>query len=274
MILNLYNISILILSTVYVILNFYYNKPLNIVIFTSLTILLLYFNTTLINSIIIAYILSVIFGIIKNFHLLENFDQEYDIKHDSNLVKNKPLKKQKSKLNIINKQEQQELKDNILRTLDSNILKMYVQNLKEKNINITKKKVDVDKLNPIKDKLNNQKLNNMINKIDNSMITVTKDLFILDGHHRWFSKKALLNKNLNYNVNIDKEIDVLMIDMNINQVSKDILKYKQQYNKKQFNSLNFDKSKVNEAKLLISNIKHDINKLELYYQDMNNLKLI
>ena len=37
---------------------------------------------------------------------MENFDQEYDIKHDSNLVKNKPLKKQKSKLNIINKQDE------------------------------------------------------------------------------------------------------------------------------------------------------------------------
>ena len=120
MILNLYNISILILATVYVILNFHYSKPLNIVIFTSLTLVLLHYDVSLINSIIIAYILSVVFGIVKNFHLLENFEQEYDIKHDTNLVKRKPVKKIPKKI-LSNKQEQQELQENILRTIESNI---------------------------------------------------------------------------------------------------------------------------------------------------------
>ena len=34
------------------------------------------------------------------------------------------------------------------------------------------------------------------------------------------------------------------------------------------------KTKLNQAKILINNIKNDINKLDTYYQDLNNIKLL
>ena len=93
MILNLYNISILILVSIYIIINFIYKKPLNIVIITSLILIIQHFNKNLINSIVIAYLISIIYGIFKNFHLLENFSQqEFDIKYDKNLIRKRILK--------------------------------------------------------------------------------------------------------------------------------------------------------------------------------------
>ena len=273
---NLYNISILILSIIYVIVNFVYKKPENIVIFTSLILLISYFSEKFIESIVIAYIISILYGIFKNFHLLENFKQhEYSIKYDNNLQKIKHNKKKKiNTKEKNNKFDIEETKNMIMTLLDTNLLSNFINSLRKKNTKITKQKIDINSLKPIKNKLDNIKINSMREKINNDIIIVSKDLFIIDGHHRWFSKQSLLNQNLSYNVKINKNIDIEVIDLDIKTFVKQLMDYKRAYNKEQLNQLSFDKTKLNQAKILINNIKNDINKLDTYYQDLNNIKLL
>lgn len=272
---NLYNISILSLSIIYVIVNFIYKKPENIVIFTSLILLISYFSDKFIESIVIAYIISILYGIFKNFHLLENFKQpEYSIKYDNNLRKIKPKKIKKPEPVENNNQDLEETKNTIMNLLETTILNNFISSLRKKNVKITKQKVDINSLKPIKSKLDNSKINSMREKINNNIIIVSKDLFIIDGHHRWFSKQSLLNQNLSYNVEVNKIIDIEVIDLDIKAFVKQLMDYKRAYNKEQLNQLSFDKKKLNEAKILITNIKNDINKLDKYYHDLNNIKLL
>jgi hypothetical protein len=283
MILNLYNISILTLASIFIIINFIYKKPINVVILTSLILVIQYFNKNLINSIIIAYLISVIYGIFKNFHLLENFNQpEFDIKYDKNLIRKKTIKKPVKKPIKIKKNTQQyednltEIHDKIIDLLNSNTLNLYIKHLKEKkNIKIEKKKMDINNLKPIKNSLDNNKINTLRNNnINRNSILVTKDFFIIDGHHRWFSKHTLLNQNLNYNVKVDKNVDVEILDINIKDFTGGLIDFKKDFNNSKMKQLNFDNNKLKEAKVLITNIKNNISKLESYYQDLNNIKLI
>ena len=60
------------LIMIFIIINIYYKNIVNILIFVvSLLVLRTYFDDT--NSVIGAYAISVLYGISKNFHLLENF---------------------------------------------------------------------------------------------------------------------------------------------------------------------------------------------------------
>ena len=86
----------------------------------------------------------------------------------------------------------------------------------------------------------------MIKSIENSIL-LTNDLFIIDGHHRWFSKQTLLNQNLNYNVKIDKNIDVEILDINIKDFTGGLIEFKKDFNKNQMKQLNFDSNKLKEA---------------------------
>ena len=158
--------------------------------------------------------------------------------------------------------------------IETTILSNFISSLRKKNTKITKQKIDINNLKPIKNKLNNMKINSMREKINNDSIIVSKDLFIIDGHHRWFSKQSLLNQNLSYNVQVNKIVDVEIIDLDIRTFVKQLMDYKRAYNKEQLNQLSFDNKKLNEAKVLITNIKNDISKLDKYYQDLNNIKLL
>ena len=62
---------------------------------------------------------------------------------------------------------------------------------------------------------------NNINKT--STILVSKDMFIIDGHHRWFSFKSLQNSNLDYNGLID--IDQFYIKLEINLDKLNLIKF-------------------------------------------------
>ena len=60
------------LILIFIMINIYYKNIINILTFViSLLALRTYFDDT--NSIIGAYAISVLYGISKNFHLLENF---------------------------------------------------------------------------------------------------------------------------------------------------------------------------------------------------------
>ena len=83
-----------------------------------------------------------------------------------------------------------------------------------------------------------------------------------------------MNQNLNYNVKIDKNIDVEILDINIKDFTGGLIEFKKDFNKNQMKQLNFDSNKLKEAKVLITNDKLNFNKEPKYYPDLNNIKLI
>ena len=64
------------LVLIYIIINLYYKKCINLIIFTVVFIFLYNILNDLNKAIIYSYILSIGYGIFKNFHLLENFDEK------------------------------------------------------------------------------------------------------------------------------------------------------------------------------------------------------
>ena len=69
-IINTYGLFALIL--IFIAINIYYKNIINIIIFViTLLALRTYFDDTIIG----AYAISILYGISKNFHLLENFEQ-------------------------------------------------------------------------------------------------------------------------------------------------------------------------------------------------------
>ena len=295
---NYCNISIILLIIIYVLINIFYKKYLNILVFLAIFLLVkTYLVENLINALLISYVLSVVYGIIKNFHLLENFqEKEFDISNDNNLIIPKPENIKVNPVRNLNYKKKNKIKNTKKRDLNlsnfdisesdlsnilkSNILDKFLEKLKLKKIIFVKKKVDINTIEPIISKLNVEKINKFRNLsndkkniLNNSEILVSKDNFIIDGHHRWFTKKSLINQNTTYNLSIDENITVKMVNLNIKPFINELIKFKNNYNKQILNS-QLDKTKIDKAKLCLDNIKKNLSELDNYYNQLNNLKLL
>ena len=283
------NFVIILIILVYLGINLFYKNLFNIFLIIILFFVAkTYFVKNTLSALLLAYLLSIIYGILKNFHLLENFNQEFDISEDNNLVKNKKTDKtdktdktfKKEKLNKLGKNDINIDQESLFKLLDSNILDKFTKNLEKKRVIFIKKKININEINPILNKLDVQKINNMRNInskerdiILNKDILISKDNFIIDGHHRWFTKKSLINNNLVYNVQVNDIIHVKMVNLNIKDFILKLIGFKRNYNKDILNS-SVDNQKVQDAKKYINIIKDNIDKLDNCYNQLNNLKLL
>ena len=80
--------------------------------------------------------------------------------------------------------------------LSEDLINKFIKRLKrEDNLLITKEKMNLYKINPTISKLSKNKVEKIKKKLLNDdgfakkPIVITKDFFILDGHHRWYAKK-------------------------------------------------------------------------------------
>ena len=295
---KIYNIGIILLVLVYLIVNFIHKKPTNIIIFLISYVILYSLTRNHYNSLIVSYIVSIIIGICKNFHLLENFEIEYNIENDKNTIKTykkpkiknnkntiKTYKKPKIKNNEINNIVSEEesktinkpklIVANIKSLISDELLDAFIDHVKNKNIKVYNKKISIFNLQPTIKKIDRNKVNNIQKlykeKIKTKQIVVSKDLFIIDGHHRWYAKKIIINETIDYD--IDPNSDILVIDMSIKNLIKEIKKFKINHNQNELDNLHFDKKKLLKAKEFIQTIKINIHNLENYYAELNKLKL-
>jgi len=284
-----YNISVYILVIIYVGLNIAYKKYFNIFLFASLFGIINILIKNCLNSIIIAYIISITFGIYKNFHLIENFkskdeNKDFNISNDNNLVRKvKPKTKPNKKEIQYNKIKQ----DIVLRDIDikelisDELLTKFIDFLKTSNVSIIYNKlIDIYTLKPTIKNLNINKVKTMTSNFDNSIeknkpIVISKDKFIIDGHHRWYSKKNIIDETnpKKVNSNISK-ISVTIIDLPINNIINKVKDFKSKYNNQIINNFNIDKSRLNDTQKCIDVIKSNITRLESFYEDFNEIKII
>ena len=115
------------LVLIYIIINLYYKKCINLIIFTVVFIFLFNILNDLNKAIIYSYILSIGYGIFKNFHLLENFQE----KKKSNIVfvKDKSLNNSQE----VNDIKETDIKDPDVKEPDDKEMSK-LDNIKEKKL--------------------------------------------------------------------------------------------------------------------------------------------
>ena len=304
--------GILILVVIFFIINIFYKNIINILIFLVLFLLLRIYITD-INSIIGAYILVLLYGITKNFHLMENFNNNNSklnglLKQKILLEKQKllpdnslnekvtietpeipqPAKNQQPQMpkkkpkKYINKENNKEL--DIESIISEELINQFIEKIKEiDDLLIIKTKKNIYNLKPILKKISRNKVYKMkLNAIhkDSEFITkpivISNDNFILDGHHRWFARKTLIENNINgfSDKLYSEKVDVVVIDFDIKTLIRKLQEFKIKFNTKVLSNKFLDKNKVDEGLEYINNIKENLRGLEDNYNDINKMKLV
>ena len=321
--------GIYILIFLYLMINIYYRNCINIGVLAVTMLLSFYFIKNLQYALIIAYIVSIVIGIVKNFHLLENFktdgmvdklknDIENAKKNNEALEKSMGIDMGKNDdsesndiLNLKNNNsgvEDKELdifEDNFIKMLNTNNKKMeikleqspnikslvserliqkYIEKLKREDVGAIKTiKMNIHDLKPSIPSLSAGKIQNMRKAINNNQkfifgkIVISNDNFIIDGHHRWYTRKTFINENTggsSLDKRYQKYIDVVIVDRNIRKLVNELREFKTQYNESEINNFKFDDKKVKEAEKCIKNIKTNIAQLESYYKEIKSVPVV
>ena len=231
--------TIILLCLFYFCLNIYNSKICNIIAFCVCFALSLLFLKNKFTSLIIAYILCVSYNIIKNFHLIENFEEATN---SPNLEKN------------INK-------------ISDKLLEGYINKVKIKNPRlISTRQVKISELIPTKKELFPEKVKDMKLKehLKDIPIVINDDNFIIDGHYRWY-----INKNNN-----NKFIVAIIVKQNLKEFYKELKEYKKDTNAEELNKFTLDKEKISNAKKSIENIMESINVLNESMKDLDKINVV
>ena len=325
------NYGILFLIFVFVLVNLFYRNILNILILIFLYLFLRNFVEDK-NALFLAYILTIIYGIYKNFHLIENFESLYKIekpitehklvkkinkiidkeitdeediklKHIQNMVgkkikefngkkikdfngkkiKNFNGRNNRRKIYSLNNKTKNTNKTNLNKgnnysNNDSNndqnnipevdsiiseeLINQFIEKAKKNDsVNVSKRSINLYELKPIISKIKKNKVVKISRRfLDNEKckpLIISNDKFILDGHHRWFAKKTLIENNTNgYDNDVDESVfsenvRVIIIDYPIKKLINKLQEYKIRYNKEYLSKslVNLDKVKESEKEI-------------------------
>jgi len=290
--LNIY--AILFLVVVYLIINVLYKNIKALILFlVSLTVLMIFMKDK-INAIILAYVISIIFGIVNNFHLLENFtSNRVTIPASLNAIPAmiSTPKKEPSKKMMSNKKENFEkdthLEIDIFNTeyeLDEICNKVVIKNLLNKlntvGYEVTNTQMEYIEMHPIINKLQSELLKKMMDQIRegkltfNERIIVSNDNYIIHGHYLWYSKGIFLQENSNIvNDTYDKNMNVTMIDMDIKTFISKLEKYDIDYNATLFERFNKNKKNMDTFKNAIESLDQNLSDLKEMYKTNFKIKL-
>jgi hypothetical protein len=335
------NYGILLLIFIFVIANLYYKNLLNILILIFLYLALKSFMEDK-NALFVAYILTIIYGIYNNFHLLENFQAEAKIekpitehkliKKINNIIDNELTDEEDIKLNHVknmilknlnkkknnqkidnqkinnqkindqnrnnkninketdNKNRNKEIEIKNLKTnvpevdsiISEELLNEFIERAKANDsVNVSRRSLNIYELKPIISKIKKKKVINISKSfLDNEKckpIIISNDKFIIDGHHRWFAKKNLVENNTHgYNQSNDiynENINVVIIDYPIKKLISKLKEYKIKYNNKYLSSSLFNLEKVKNSEKEIKELKAKLLSLEDNYNKLNSIDL-
>ena len=228
-------IAIYILIGFFVFFNVIYSKLLNLLIFIAGFIISKQFVKTP-NALLIGAVAGMIVGIIRNFHLLENFDQ--------------PDKSIENELKIMNVA----------------LLNEYIKQNKDL---VVGREVRLSDLKPTKSKISAKVVKKLKENPSNKAITITDDNYIIDGHHQWY-----VHADNNFNNNQEKYIRCNIIKKNLRSFISDIKELKHLVNKNTMEGIELDKNKIEDANMRIQRIKNDIQVLEAHVNNFSKLAFV
>lgn len=117
--------------------------------------------------------------------------------------------------------------------IDSKNHAHFFNHLKKSNVAAVKKTVDPSKLKATQGHFNKEKIRSMMDgiqagKIDSKPIIISKDNYVMDGHHRW-----LAHSNLN------KDIDVHQVNVKAKKLLDMMHDYPKSYTEKLYESIEY-----------------------------------
>ena len=124
--------------------------------------------------------------------------------------------------------------------ISEELINQFINRLKkDDNLLITNTKVNIYDLKPTIANISNSKIKKMVkmandkNPILSRPIVISKDNFIIDGHHRWYTRKYLVENNTNsYNNDFyNEDIKVIIIDYYIKKLIEKLQEYKIHFNR-------------------------------------------
>jgi hypothetical protein len=287
--------GIIVLVIIFICVNIYYKNIINVLIFIICFLGLRNMMTEQ-NALFLAYIISLVYGIVKNFHLFENFkvlvgkprdngnndnvnnivNLENNGNNDNNIVNLENNRNNYNRNNVVN------LENNIDSVLSEELINQFITKIKDvDNLLVVKTQKSIYDLKPTLKNIKKNKIQKMKQNINTSKIIkpiiISNDNFIIDGHHRWYVRKNLIETNTNglndeevYNENIN----VVIIDYKIKTVLRKLKEFKINYNKNSLSNSVLDINKIQNGKKLIKNLKRDIQLLEENYNQVNKMKLV
>ena len=289
---NQYGIIVLVIIFIYI--NIYYKNIINVLIFIICFLGLRNMMTEQ-NALFLAYIISLVYGIVKNFHLFENFkvlvgkprdngnnDNVNNIVNLGNNGNNDNIVNLENNRNNYNRNNVVNLENNIDSVLSEELINQFITKIKDvDNLLVVKTQKSIYDLKPTLKNIKKNKIQKMKQNINTSKIIkpiiISNDNFIIDGHHRWYVRKNLIETNTNglndeevYNENIN----VVIIDYKIKTVLRKLKEFKINYNKNSLSNSVLDINKIQNGKKLIKNLKRDIQLLEENYNQVNKMKLV
>ena len=275
---NQYGIIVLII--IFICVNIYYKNIINLLLFIICFLgLRNMMNET--NALFLAYIIALVYGIIKNFHLFENFKvlvgkPKNNSSVNSGNLMNNSMNNSMNNVNAMNNE------NNIDSALSEELINQFINKIKEvDNLLVVKTQKSIYDLKPTLKNIKKNKIHKMKQNINTSKlikpIIIFNNNFIIDGHHRWYVRKNLIETNtngLNDDEIYNENINVVIIDYKIKTILKKLKEFKIKYNKEYLSNSVLDINKIQTGKQLIKNIKKDIQLLEENYNLVNKMKLV
>ena len=283
--------GIIVLVIIFICVNIYYKNIINVLIFL-ICFLGLRNMMTEHNALFLAYIIALVYGIVKNFHLFENFKVFVGKPQNNGSSMNNVNNVTNDNINNVNNVTNDNINnvnnvnnmnnESIDSSLSDELINQFINKIKEvDNLLVIKKQKSIYDLKPTLKNIKKNKIQKMKQNINTSKlvkpIIISNDNFIIDGHHRWYVRKNLIEINtngLNDDEVYNENINVVIIDYDIKTVLSKIKEFKINYNKNSLSNSVLDINKIQNGKQLIRNLKRDIQLLEENYNQVNKMKLV
>jgi hypothetical protein len=304
--------GILSLVLLYLGVNVYYRNLKSIVLFVLSFVVMYPVFPNKLYPLIIAYTISIIFNIVKNFHLLENFSGKsktqkkveniisdatkesdivpvipasYDELRKMNTIKNPKKSKQEPVQEDTTETKTMEFEYGEDDMVSDVLADRFVEMLERKtNVRVKRSRLAVHKIKPTLSSLDSDTAENLRAEAEynnprllEKEVTVSRDHYIINGHYTWYVKKMFLaekNESTLMDVKYTENLPVRVIDLDIQPLMKKLEAYKIEFNENALAKFTLDREKLVSLRKNINTLKKTVKGLESHYNELSKVQLV
>ena len=304
--------GILSLVLLYLGVNVYYRNLKSIVLFVLSFVVMYPVFPNKLYPVIIAYTISIIFNIVKNFHLLENFSGKsktekkveniisdatkesdvvpvipasYDELRQMNTIKNPKKSKREPVQEDTTDTKTMEIEYGEDDMVSDVLADRFVDMLERKtNVRVKRSRLAVHKIKPTLSSLDSDTAENLRAEAEynnprllEKEVTVSRDHYIINGHYTWYVKKMFLaekNESTLMDVKYTESLPVRVIDLDIQPLMKKLEAYKIEFNENALAKFTLDREKLVSLRKNINTLKKTVKGLESHYNELSKVQLV
>ena len=304
--------GILSLVLLYLGVNVYYRNLKSIVLFVLSFVIMYPVFPNKLYPLMIAYTVSIIFNIIKNFHLLENFSGKsktekkveniisdatkesdvvpvipasYDELRQMNTIKNPKKSKREPVQEDTTETKTMEIEYGDDDMVSDVLADRFVDMLERKtNVRVKRSRLAVHKIKPTLSSLDSDTAENLRAEAEynnprllEKEVTVSRDHYIINGHYTWYVKKMFLaekNESTLMDVKYTESLPVRVIDLDIQPLMKKLEAYKIEFNENALAKFTLDREKLVSLRKNINTLKKTVKGLESHYNELSKVQLV